>query len=46
MGLAHHEGLGTKKRTIIPEPDEDDMNFLADLLEGKAAEAVEKALGG
>lgn len=47
VGLAHHEGLGkTKKRTIIPEPDEDDMNFLADLLEGKAAEAVEKALGG
>lgn len=45
VGLAHDQGLGsTKKRTIIPEPDAEDLNFLADLLEGNAVEAVEKAL--
>jgi len=34
VGLAHHEGLGNDpQRIIVPEPSEEDMDFLVNLLE-------------
>jgi len=43
VGLSHHEGLGrTRRREIIPEPTEEDLDFLVDLLERQAVEAIEE----
>jgi hypothetical protein len=43
VGLWHHTGTGKDdpQRTIVPEPSEDDMAFLIDLLEGRVAEVID-----
>lgn len=43
VGLYHHTGTGKNdpQRTIVPDPSEDDMAFLVDLLEGKVAEVLD-----
>jgi len=43
VGLYHHTGTGKgdPQRTIVPDPNEDDMAFLVDLLEGKVAEVLD-----